>query len=107
MSGTDVYPKDVQKSEYDPKKAKEILASLGFSASNPFEFELVTNTGSDTRIYTAQILQHQLAKVGIRMKIRTMEWQAFLNTVVMPREFETVLLGWSLSLIPDAKKYLA
>jgi peptide/nickel transport system substrate-binding protein len=30
-----------------------------------------------------------------------MEWQAFLNTVVFPREFDTVLLGWSLSLSPD------
>jgi peptide/nickel transport system substrate-binding protein len=30
-----------------------------------------------------------------------MEWQAFLNTVVSPRKFEAVLLGWSLSLTPD------
>jgi hypothetical protein len=30
------------------------------------------------------------------MKIRVMEWQAFLNTVVHPKKFETVLLGWSL-----------
>jgi len=30
-----------------------------------------------------------------------MEWQAFLNTVVMPKKFETVLLGWGLSLTPD------
>ena len=31
-----------------------------------------------------------------------MEWQAFLNTVVMPRNFEAVVLGWSLGLMPDA-----
>ena len=31
-----------------------------------------------------------------------MEWQAFLNTIVHPRNFEAVLLGWSLSLMPDA-----
>ena len=62
----------------------------------------MTNTGNNTRIYAAQIIQHQLRKVGIEMKIRTMEWQAFLNTVVMPHNFEAVLMGWSLSLIPDA-----
>jgi len=28
--------------------------------------------------------------------------QAFLNTVVFPRNFEAVLLGWGLSLTPDA-----
>ena len=27
---------------------------------------------------------------------------SFLNTVVHPRKFETVLLGWSLALMPDA-----
>ena len=31
-----------------------------------------------------------------------MEWQAYLNTVVHPRNFEAVLLGWSLALMPDA-----
>jgi len=28
--------------------------------------------------------------------------KAFLNTVVFPRNFEAVLLGWGLSLTPDA-----
>jgi peptide/nickel transport system substrate-binding protein len=31
-----------------------------------------------------------------------MEWQAFLNTVINPRNFEAVLMGWSLGLKPDA-----
>jgi peptide/nickel transport system substrate-binding protein len=53
-------------------------------------------------MYAAQIIQHQLAKIGVEVKIRAMEWQAFLNTVVMPRKFETVLLGWGLGLMPDA-----
>ena len=103
MPSSDVYPKDVKEHIYNPKKAKEILASLGFDATHPFEFELATNTGNDTRIYAAEILQRQLSKVGITMKIRSMEWQAFLNTVVMPKNFEAVLLGWNLSLIPDAR----
>ena len=36
------------------------------------------------------------------MKLRIMEWQAFLNTVVLPRNFDAVLMGWSLGLKPDA-----
>ncbi|MEA3491820.1 MAG: peptide-binding protein [Campylobacterota bacterium] len=102
MPGSDAYPKDFIPYRYDPKKAKSILRSLGYNQSNPLRFELVTNTGNDTRVYAAQIIQHQLQKVGIEMTIRTMEWQAFLNTVVMPHQFDAVLLGWSLSLIPDA-----
>ena len=37
------------------------------------------------------------------MKIRVVEWQAFLNTVVYPRNFEAVILGWGLALMPDAR----
>ena len=70
--------------------------------NNPFTFEVITNTGNDTRINATQIIQYQLAKIGVNMKIRVMEWQAFLNTVVHPRNFEAVVLGWSLSLMPDA-----
>ena len=36
------------------------------------------------------------------MTIRVMEWQAFLNTVVHPKKFDAVILGWSLGLMPDA-----
>lgn len=84
------------------EKAKALLKEAGYDENNPFTFELVTNTGNDIRINTAQILQYQLQKAGVIMKIRVMEWQAFLNTVVHPRNFEAVLLGWSLALMPDA-----
>ncbi|MFW2380050.1 peptide ABC transporter substrate-binding protein, partial [Aliarcobacter butzleri] len=50
----------------------------------------------------AQILQNQLEKDGVNMKIRVMEWQAFLNTVVHPRNFVSIILGWSMPLTPDA-----
>uniref|UniRef100_UPI0040477A91 peptide-binding protein n=1 Tax=Aliarcobacter sp. TaxID=2321116 RepID=UPI0040477A91 len=93
---------DVKPINQNIKKAKELLKQMGYDENNPFTFELVTNTGNDTRINAAQILQYQLDKAGVKMKIRVMEWQAFLNTVVHPRNFETVLLGWSLALMPDA-----
>jgi peptide/nickel transport system substrate-binding protein len=86
----------------DIKKAKEILKSLGYDENNPFEFTVVTNANNSQRVNAAQIMQHQLASANIKMKIRIMEWQAFLNTVVHPRKFEAVLLGWSMSLTPDA-----
>jgi peptide/nickel transport system substrate-binding protein len=101
MPGTWAYNNKI-KSEYNPKKAKQILKSLGFSKEKPFEFTITTNSNNDTRVYAVQIIQHQLNKVGIKVHIRTMEWQAFLNTVVMPKNFEAVVLGWGLSLTPDA-----
>jgi len=83
------------------QKAIALLKEAGYDKYNPFTFEIATSNSSSIRPYAAQILQHQLAKVGVVVKLRVMEWQAFLNMVVFPREFDTVLLGWSLSLTPD------
>lgn len=96
------YNEEVQPITQNIQKAKELLKEAGYDEKNPFTFEIVTNTGNDIRINTALILQHQLQRAGVVMKIRVMEWQAFLNTVVHPRNFEAVLLAWSLALMPDA-----
>lgn len=85
----------------DIQRAKALLKEAGYDEKHPLRFEIATSNASPIRPYAAQILQHQLAKVGVDVTLRVMEWQAFLNTVVFPREFETVLLGWSLSLSPD------
>ncbi len=85
------------------QKAIKLLKEAGYTKDKPLEFELVTNANNSTRVYAAQIIQYQLAKAGIHMNIRVMEWQAFLNTIVMPKNYETILLGWGLSLMPDAK----
>ncbi len=102
MPGTNAYPKDLKPLHYNPKKAKEILKSLGYTKEHPLSFTITTNTGNDIRVKAVEIIQQQLLKVGVKAKIRVMEWQAFLNTVVFPRNFDAVVLGWSLGLIPDA-----
>ncbi len=102
LPGTFAFNEKVKATQPNLKKAKQLLKEAGYDENNPFSFELVTNTGNDIRINAAQILQYQLAKINVKVTIRVMEWQAFLNTVVNPRNFETILLGWSLSLIPDA-----
>lgn len=102
LPGSFAFNKDINYAKQDLKKAKALLKEAGYSEKNPLSFEVVTNTGNDIRINAAEILQYQLAKVGVNMKIRVMEWQAFLNTVVHPRKFEAVILGWSLALMPDA-----
>ena len=86
---------------YDPTLAKKLLADAGFDENNPFTFELVTSSNNAVRGYAAQIIQHQLAKINVKMEIRVMEWQAFLNTVIFPGDFDAMLLGWGLSLMPD------
>ncbi|HIE35467.1 MAG TPA: peptide ABC transporter substrate-binding protein [Campylobacterales bacterium] len=102
MPGTFAFNEDIKSPELNLLRAKELLKEAGYSKENPLEFEIATNSNNSIRLYAAQIIQHQLAKIGVKVKIKAMEWQAFLNTVVHPREFETILLGWSLGLTPDA-----
>ena len=102
MPGTFAYPEYLPRSAYDPEKAKALLAEAGYDDRHPLAFTITTNANNTTRLYAAQIIQYQLGKIGVKVKIRAMEWQAFLNTVVTPRRFEVILLGWSLGLIPDA-----
>jgi peptide/nickel transport system substrate-binding protein len=102
LPGSFAYNDDIKPISQDINKAKKLLKEAGYDENNPLIFEVVTNTGNDTRINAAQIMQYQLQKAGVIMKIRVMEWQAFLNTVVHPRNFEAILLGWALALMPDA-----
>jgi len=102
MPNSFAFNEKVKVPKKDLKKAKELLKEAGYDKNNPFEFEIATNSNNSIRLYAAQILQHQLSKIGVKVKIKAMEWQAFLNTVVHPRNFETILLGWGLGLTPDA-----
>jgi peptide/nickel transport system substrate-binding protein len=103
LPNTFAYNDEIETPKVDLVKAKKLLKEAGYDENNPFVFEIVTNSGNDTRVNAAQIIQYQLKKIGIDMKIRVLEWQAFLNTIVHPRNFDAVLLGWSMSLMPDAK----
>ncbi|WP_345976461.1 peptide-binding protein [Sulfurimonas sp. HSL3-7] len=101
LPGGPAFNSEVKAPVPDLERAVALLKEAGYDKNNPLSFEIATSNSSPIRPYAAEILQHQLAKAGVEVTLRVMEWQAFLNTVVFPREFETVLLGWSLSLSPD------
>ncbi|MDR3347153.1 MAG: peptide-binding protein [Helicobacteraceae bacterium] len=84
----------------DIEQAKALLKEAGYDETNPLVFDLTTNTNNQIRLYAAEIIQDQLAKAGVRVNLRAMEWQAFL-TRIHARKFETVLLAWSVPLTPD------
>lgn len=102
LPGSIAYNPEVKAPRRNLAEAKRLLALAGYGPKRPLRFEITTSSSNTTRLYAAQILQKQLAAVGVEVTIRAMEWQAFLQTVVMPRRFETVLLGWSMPIFPDA-----
>lgn len=96
---------------YNPKHARELLSQAGWNSTNsdgilvkngkPFTFTILTNQGNQQRLMTAQIIQQRLRQVGIDVKIRVVEWAAFLKEFVNKGNFEVVLLAWSISQDPD------
>jgi len=101
LPGSKGFNDTIKAPKHNIARAKELLNAAGYSASNPLTFEIATSNSNAIRPYAAEILQRQLLDVGVKVNLRVMEWQAFLNTVVTPRKFDAVLLGWSLSLTPD------
>ncbi len=105
------YNQNVTKFPYDPEKAKEMLAEAGWKDTDgdgildkdgkPFEFTIITNHGNDIRKNAATIIQRDLKKVGVEVKIRVIEWAAFLKNFINKRNFEACLLGWGIGVDPN------
>lgn len=105
------YNKNVSAVTFNPQKAKELLKEAGWLDTNGdgwlkkgqeiFEFTIITNQGNDERIKTAQIIQSRLKDVGIKVKIKVVEWSVFLSEFIEKRNFDAILLGWSLGRDPD------
>jgi peptide/nickel transport system substrate-binding protein len=109
--GTWPYNPNVRTYSYDPSKAKALLAEAGWRDGNgdgiiekdgrPFEFEIITNQGNEIRAKCAEIIQRRLSEVGIRVKIRVVEWAAFVNDFINKRKFDATILGWTIPMEPD------
>jgi len=105
------YNPDVKTYSYDPEKARELLKTCGWEDTNGdsfldkegkiFQFTLITNQGNVQRKKCAEMIQHDLSKIGIKVDIRILEWQTFLHEFVDKKRFEALILGWNLSRDPD------
>lgn len=105
------YNSQVKPKEFNPKRAKEILKQLGWQDSDNdgwldnegerFEFTILTNQGNEKRKLTAEIIQRRLKDIGIKVKIKILEWSVFLKEFIDKGRFEAIILGWSLSREPD------
>lgn len=86
--------------EYDPEKAKELLAEAGYP--DGFETTLIC-ASTTTNLKQAEFLQQQLAQVGITMNINSLESAVVNDTVEnvsgpgSEAEVELYIIGWSSS----------
>ena len=106
-----VYNPKVKRYNFDPEKAKALLAEAGWRDSDgdgildkdgkPFRFTIITNQGNDLRSKTGEIIQRRFHDIGIDVKLRIIEWATFLKEFINPSNFDATILGWSGGPEPD------
>jgi len=89
----------VNKFEYNPQKAKELLAEAGYPDGFEIDFQLGRRFLKDLELM--QAIQDQLAKVGIKLNIVPMEWGSFYTQYYSTGKMTMALYGFA-NMIADA-----
>lgn len=108
---TPYYSKKAEQYKYDKERALELLGEAGWRDSDgdgildkdgaPFKFKLITNQGNKDREDIATIVQREWQELGVDVEIQIIAWAAFLKEYVDKKNFQAVILGWSLPMDPD------
>ena len=109
--GTWQYNANVHQYPFDPAKARALLASAGWTATDSdgflvkngqrFKFDLLLAQGSDEGRKVAEIIQSSFKDIGVQVEIRVIEWAALLKEYIKKRNFEAVILAWGVTPDPD------
>lgn len=109
--GTWAFNSKIKPIPFDQAKARQLLAEAGWQDTDedgvldkdgiPFAFTIVTNQGNSQRLKTAIIIQERFKQIGVKVKIRAVEWSALLKEFIDKQNFEATIMGWTLPADPD------
>ncbi|MCG8470188.1 MAG: ABC transporter substrate-binding protein [Gemmatimonadetes bacterium] len=95
---------------FDPPTARALLDASGWVDADgdgvrerddrELAIELAVPSGNDRREDAAEIIQSQLADLGVRLTIRPTEFNALFGQLLAGR-YEAALMGWQVGLDPD------
>lgn len=88
------YDENVQKYNYDPQHARQLLDEAGYPEIHGVRFHITMKTATEeTGRLLAAFLQQQLSAVGIALDIRSFEFATFFSDVTHG-EFQFYSLRW-------------
>ena len=85
------YSSTVPTYDFNVQRARELMAQAGVEG---FEMDLLINSGSAVRLANAEIIQNQLAEIGVNVNILQLEWTAYLEARD-EGDFDAFIGGWS------------
>ncbi|NLY53422.1 MAG: hypothetical protein GX060_02175 [Firmicutes bacterium] len=104
---------DVKQYEYDPEKAKSLLAQAGWEMGSDgflqkdgktFSFSVILATGDETMRSQGVLIQKWLKDVGIDLKLEFLDWSV-MNDRLDHREYEAMMLSMTPTADPDQYNY--
>lgn len=99
------YNPKVQPLPYDPKAAAALLDEAGWKPGadgirvkegKRLSFTLLANNGNEIRKDIATLVQDDLKKIGVEVRVEIYEWSVLLKRFVSKGEFDAIVLGWGL-----------
>ena len=96
---------------YDPARALDLLAAAGYSRGSDgvmqrdgirLEWTDLLSSNSGDRLLLTQFVQAGLARIGIRMNIRLMDFNQIIETMTRhPQDWQSASIGWTQFTYPD------
>ncbi len=104
------YDQSIKPWPFDPMRAAQLLDEAGWKDTdrdgvrekdgNKLEFELSFTAAVPEYVTMCNVYQEELARVGIKMTQRPLEWATFQQRV-HDRNFDACMLAWLLPIMPD------
>lgn len=89
------YDNQIKVTDYNPEKSKQMLEELGLSGMKlDLWVPVISQSYNPSPLKTAELIQADLAKVGIKMDIHPVEGN-LLENKLNDRNYDMVLDGWS------------
>ena len=96
------FNRSLQPQAFDIQQARRLLAADGFHNvgqslvdrdGHPVEFSVITNAGNRSRERIAAMVQQDLAALGIRLNIVTLDFPSLIERISKSFQYESCLLG--------------